>query len=127
MPRRLLSNGHRIQVTPRTITNLAEILRELDTVRERGYAVDREEDEIGAHCVGVAVLGGDGRPLAALSMSGPAWRAPEDVIPQIGARLRDASHAIELALGLGATTHALPVRPGSGSEPAQGRGRRDAT
>ncbi|MBV9278703.1 MAG: IclR family transcriptional regulator [Chloroflexi bacterium] len=121
--RRLLSRGPRTQVTPRTITNLAEILRELDAVRERGYAVDREENETGAHCVGVAVLGGDGRPLAAISMSGPAWRVPEDAISQIGARLRDASHAIELALGLGATTHALPVRPRSGNESAQGRGR----
>jgi DNA-binding IclR family transcriptional regulator len=125
--RRLLSGRNRIQVTPRTITSLAEILRELDAVRERGYAVDREENEIGAHCVGAAVLRGDGLPLAAISMSGPAWRVPEDVIPRIGARLREAAHAIELALGFGSSSHALPVRAASGEGPTISRGRRVAS
>jgi IclR family acetate operon transcriptional repressor len=71
--------------TPHTITDPALLLRELDRIRARGYAVDDAEQELGVRCVAVAV---PGAPSAtALSVSGPAarvtWEAVEGFVPQL--------------------------------------------
>lgn len=59
--------------TPTTITEEHAFLTELALVRERGWAVDEQEQETGVRCVAVPV-GDAGRTLAALSVSGPADR-----------------------------------------------------
>ena len=59
--------------TPTTITDLAAFLTELAQVRERGWAVDEQEQETGVRCVAVPV-GPPGSVVAALSVSGPADR-----------------------------------------------------
>ena len=50
------------------------LLRELDQVRRRGYAVDDEENEPGVGCIGAAIFDATGHPIAALSVSGSAHR-----------------------------------------------------
>ena len=59
--------------TPRTLTSLAAFGEELAVVRERGWAVDDEEEELGVRCMAVPVGPGEGA-VAALSVSGPASR-----------------------------------------------------
>jgi len=59
--------------TPHTITTADGLLAELDAVRDRGYALDLGEEELGVHCLAVPVSDGD-RVLAAMSVSGPAAR-----------------------------------------------------
>ncbi|MFI6181855.1 IclR family transcriptional regulator [Nonomuraea sp. NPDC051191] len=59
--------------TPNTITDAAGMLAELDRVKERGYATDLGEEELGVHCLAVPVRDGD-RVVAAMSVSGPAER-----------------------------------------------------
>ncbi|HEX7279799.1 MAG TPA: IclR family transcriptional regulator [Solirubrobacterales bacterium] len=62
--------------TPHTITSRAALLEELEQVRNRGLAFDREEHTLGICAVGVAVpLGGD--PAAAISVPVPAPRFAE--------------------------------------------------
>lgn len=58
------------KVTPHTIGSLEEFLRELEEVRRVGYAVDREEAQIGAQCVSAPVIGKRGEVVAAISVSG---------------------------------------------------------
>ena len=53
---------------------LQALSRELVMVRERGYAIDDEENERGVGCIGAPVLDAEGHPLAALSVSGPEHR-----------------------------------------------------
>lgn len=53
----------------RTIVDLARLERELAGVRECGYALDNEEDELGVRCVGAPVIHGD-RVIAAVSVAG---------------------------------------------------------
>lgn len=59
--------------TGRTITTAAEFTLEMVRVRERGWADDDEEEEIGVRCVAVPVVDG-ARVVAALSVSAPASR-----------------------------------------------------
>jgi IclR family transcriptional regulator, acetate operon repressor len=59
--------------TPRTLTTLGGFSAELAAVRERGWAVDDEEEEPGVRCLAVPVGPGPGA-LAAVSVSAPASR-----------------------------------------------------
>lgn len=52
--------------TSRTITEPEELERELNTVREKGYAFDRGERFEGMGAVAVPILGSDGLPLLAM-------------------------------------------------------------
>jgi IclR family acetate operon transcriptional repressor len=56
-------------------------------VRARGYATDNEENEIGTVCVAAAFSGHDGRPIGALSTSGPSWRVGEEIVEAMGTAL----------------------------------------
>lgn len=56
--------------TPRTIATHAGFLRELEKVRERGYAIDDEENSLGARCVAAPVIDSYGKVLAAVGLSG---------------------------------------------------------
>ena len=53
-----------------TITSLPRLKQELAKTRQRGYAIDDEEEEIGIRCIGVPLLDGNGQVCAAISLSG---------------------------------------------------------
>lgn len=59
--------------TSSTLTTPAAFSAELAAVRERGWAVDDEEEELGVRCLAVPVGPGPGA-VAALSVSAPASR-----------------------------------------------------
>lgn len=62
------------KLTPNTITDLDELERELEVVRERGHAYDMEEASIGLSCVAAPIYDAEGRAMAAVSFSVPAFR-----------------------------------------------------
>lgn len=57
------------QRTPNTIATIEELLADLDQVRERGYAIDQEENEPGIGCIGAALYGFDNDVIGAVSLS----------------------------------------------------------
>lgn len=65
--------------TEHTITDEDELLDELATIRERGYALQDEEQILGARAVGSAVTDADGRVLGAISVSGPVSRIDDEM------------------------------------------------
>jgi DNA-binding IclR family transcriptional regulator len=85
--------------TTRTICDRAAFMRELAKVRKQGYSIDNGEDSDGARCFGAAILNVEGRPIAAMSISGPTLRL--DRIPEqtIGKRLVRACRDISTLLG----------------------------
>lgn len=100
----LLEDLPQPRVTLRTLVDPDELRLELKRTRERGYAIDNEETEIGARCVGVPILDDADGPLAALSISGPAARIG-DIEPDTTAeRLWMSSREIASRLGYDATT-----------------------
>jgi len=60
--------------TPLTITDRAELQREFERTRERGYAVDLEESVSDGYCFGVPIFGRNGEVPAGLSVSLPKFR-----------------------------------------------------
>ncbi|SEB54571.1 transcriptional regulator, IclR family [Paramicrobacterium humi] len=70
--------------TPTTIVDAHELRRELDKIRECGYAVDDVENEPGIRCVGAAIFDRNGRPTAAISIAGPDNRVTRDVLLELG-------------------------------------------
>jgi IclR family acetate operon transcriptional repressor len=61
-------------LTDNTITDIDELINELETVRDRGYAIGDEEYVSGLRTVSKAVSPSDWPMLGALSVSGPAYR-----------------------------------------------------
>lgn len=96
--RKLLTHTDMVAKTPRTLTSVPELMREIERTRQRGFALDDEENEPGARCVAAAVVDGQGRPLGALSMSGPAWRIDDAMVEKIGRRLREAADEVAAQL-----------------------------
>ncbi len=64
----LLATGLR-GLTPSSITDAASLADELEAIRERGYAVSREEGEIGTTSVAAPVRDASGRVVAALGVA----------------------------------------------------------
>lgn len=62
------------RMTKNTLLSAQEVLRELDSVRRWGYALDREELEYGLICIGVALVDSTNRPVGGISISGPSSR-----------------------------------------------------
>ncbi len=60
--------------TPRTITDIETMGRELAVVRETGVAIDDGEEDIGVRCIAISVADLHGKVPAAISVSGPADR-----------------------------------------------------
>jgi DNA-binding IclR family transcriptional regulator len=87
--RHILSAEGMVAVTPRTITDLDEYLRQLATVRRTGFALDYGENEEHGGCVAVAIAGA-GIP-AAISLSAPTSRLSQPVIDEVASALRETA------------------------------------
>jgi len=85
--------------TPKTITTIEELLAELRVVRERGWAMDAEELEVGLSCLGAPVMDFSGNVVAAISLSGLAVSFTDERIPVLVKALRDAVKTVSARLG----------------------------
>jgi DNA-binding IclR family transcriptional regulator len=59
---------------PFTLSDPAALREQIALARQRGYSIDDGESSAGVRCLAVAVRGVDGRPLFALSLTGPSGR-----------------------------------------------------
>ena len=66
--------------TNNTITDPSELKQHLNMIREKGYAVDDEENEVGVRCVAAPIRNEIGNVVAAMSMSGPKTRITNEKI-----------------------------------------------
>jgi DNA-binding IclR family transcriptional regulator len=64
--------------TAATIVDPLKFFEHIRTVAGEGFALDIEECEEGLHCAAVPIMGADGQPIAAISVSAPAFRLSED-------------------------------------------------
>jgi IclR family acetate operon transcriptional repressor len=85
--------------TRKTITTLPSLLKDLDKVREQGYAVDDEENNMGARCVGAPVFNQDGIIEASIGLSGTINQVNPQTMPRIVEALKDAARHVSMQLG----------------------------
>ncbi|MBV7507792.1 IclR family transcriptional regulator [Bacillus sp. sid0103] len=65
----LLKNYNYQYQTANTIVNEAVFRKEIEKVKQQGYAVDEQENEQGVRCAAVPIFNGKGQVLAAISIS----------------------------------------------------------
>ncbi len=86
-------------MTPNTITDMTTLLWQFERFREQGYAIEREENEIGGLCIAAPVHNHTAMPVAAVSISFPLSRLDEKMIPSYGAKVVEVAGRISVKLG----------------------------
>jgi IclR family transcriptional regulator, KDG regulon repressor len=64
--------------TDHTLTRVDDVREEIVATEQRGYAEDREENEVAISCFGAAIRGSDGRAVGCISISMPTYRLKSD-------------------------------------------------
>ena len=85
--------------TPTTITNPARFLRELEQVRERGYAFDDEENSPGVRCVAASVFNAAGEVEAALNVTGTTQQVNKETLPRVIELVKESARRVSSQLG----------------------------
>ncbi len=84
-----------------TISSMARLRQELLRVRQLGYSVDDEEEELGFRCVGAPVTGASGEVEAAVSIVGTLEQIAVEDIPRLGSLVQEAAFDMSRRLGAG--------------------------
>ena len=91
--------------TRNTIVSPSMFIKEIETVRKNGYALDDEEREEGLRCIGAPVKDGTGTVVAAVSVAGPVFRITRSRIASLAEMVMRAAEQISIAQGY------RPARP----------------
>ena len=87
-----------VEMTSRTITDHDALMQQLRRTRGRGYAVEIEENEDGATCLGAPILDKSGYPVAAISISAPRTRMNREITARAAQSLIAAVETITRGL-----------------------------
>lgn len=91
--------GRLSKLTTHTIVDRSDLRAELARSRTAGFAVAVEELEVGLNAVAAPVFDASGSCIAAVSVSGPAYRLPEPKLPAVGELCAAAAAEISRRLG----------------------------
>jgi len=88
--------------TAHTLTTLAELRREGELTRKRGYSLDDEEFNLGVRCLAAPVFGSDRTCVAAIGITAATVRFTKERIPEMAAAVRAAAGELSRLLGYSA-------------------------
>ncbi len=94
-----LPEGPLEALAPSTVTDLAELRRDLERTRSRGYATAVDELEPGLWAVAAPVRDAGGTVVAALSISGPTVRLHDGMLDELGRLVRDEASTLSIRIG----------------------------
>jgi DNA-binding IclR family transcriptional regulator len=83
----------------RTIISINAFKQEIVRIRQRGYALDDEEDEIGFRCVGVPIFDESQKAVAAISVSGTINQISIDRVPRLANIVKQLAEKLSSRLG----------------------------
>ncbi len=86
------------RATQHTLVDQLAIQNEFAAVRDRGYAVDKEETVEGGYCLGAPLRNPAHKVFAAISVSSPKFRVTPEFIEKFPARLVEYAHQISQAV-----------------------------
>jgi IclR family KDG regulon transcriptional repressor len=99
-----------LTLTPNTVADVPMLLTRLQATRSRGYASEAEESSLGLGCIAAPIY--DSTALvAAMSVSVPTARFPEQRREELLPRLRAAAR--EISIRLGASDYPDEIVPGT--------------
>ncbi|WP_053958978.1 IclR family transcriptional regulator [Sulfobacillus thermosulfidooxidans] len=85
--------------TAHTITDWAALEDELVMVRQLGFAVDDEEQEVGARCVAAPIVDSRNHIVASIGISAPAARLSRERAMEVGPEIVKAAQQVSERLG----------------------------
>ena len=85
--------------TDKTITDSQKLRREIQKIREQGYATDDEEVEPGGRCVAAPLMDKNGRIIAAISVMGPTTRIRQKDFPKFAQVVKEEVMKASQSLG----------------------------
>lgn len=114
-------------LTRYTITDRAQLETELEAVRQRGWADNISESEVGVHSMAAPIRDATGRVVAAISVAGPSPRFTPEVMRRGAAETIRTAEAISGQLGwhpreTGVSAAVAQSRVGPASSPQIARG-----
>ena len=89
--------------------NRKALLDDLKKIQAQGYAVSHGESTAGASCVSAPVFDATGRPIAAITISGPTIRMMDDKVSEYASRVMAAAKEVSCAMGLNGSSK-IPSR-----------------
>jgi IclR family KDG regulon transcriptional repressor len=95
---RILKHGL-LARTPKTHTDPAVLLKQLDEVRLNGYAIDDEESEAGMRGIAAPIRDASGSVIAAVGLAGPVQRLTKKSLRSFTPWVISAAVAISARLG----------------------------
>ncbi len=95
----ILNSIHTMPSTVLKASKIPKLRKELKQICEQKFALDDQESERGARCVGAAIFGADDRVVAGISVSAPVVRMTRERIPFFSAEVRKAAREISRRLG----------------------------
>ncbi len=87
------------EFTAKTITSPGALFADLDEIKQRGWALDDEERYSGMRCVAAPIYNSFSEAIAGVSVSGPTVRFPDNLIAEIGPRVKRAAQQITVSIG----------------------------
>ncbi len=85
--------------TEKTITEYKELLAVIDEAKDRGYALDDEENEEGVRCIAASLRGYGNEVRYAFSISGPVSRMTNERIRELSADVKRVQQELSGELG----------------------------
>lgn len=85
--------------TPKSIISRPRFLKELERVRQMGYAVDDEENNLGARCLAAPVFNAAGEVVGALGVSGATSQITRTRLPKVAVLVREAARRVSHQMG----------------------------
>ena len=86
-------------MTLNTITDIEALMGQFKAFRDQGYAIEREENEIGGLCISAPIHNHSSNPVAAVSVSFPLSRLDETMIATYGTKILEVARRISVKLG----------------------------
>lgn len=87
-----------VKYTDATITSTAAFRKELAGVKQKGYSIDDEEEELGVRCVAAPVFNPLGELISAVSVTGTTAQIPSGSFSKLAETVKETSAKISKSL-----------------------------
>lgn len=94
-----LKNAVLEKYTEQTITNYAQLMKELCQVRQNGYAFDNQEIIVGGICLAAPVYDKHRKVIAAVSLTMPTVQEEEPLFQKALGRVKEVANYISMRIG----------------------------